>query len=142
MESLKLFLLKQTLLDTTILLISVFSLEIAFLYWWHLCFSISVSPNFIFQIFYSIFIYTLNIFYSSFYFIIFHMFCLNTDFKEIYSFKSCFWYLFVKYFYNVPLFSVKSTFCDKFIALPFLPFRLLSCYEFLSFYLEMTRHLN
>ena len=54
-------LLKETILDTTILLISIFFIEIGFLYWWNLCFSISVLPTSIFV--FSVFVYTFNFFY-------------------------------------------------------------------------------
>ena len=39
---------KETFLDTVILLISIFFMEIGSLCWWNFCFSISISPNFIF----------------------------------------------------------------------------------------------
>ena len=54
MKYLNPFLLKETLLDIAILLISIFFIEIGYLCWWNFCFLISVSPT---SIFFFIFIY-------------------------------------------------------------------------------------
>ena len=48
MKYLKPFLPKETLLDTTILSVSTFFIEIGPLCWWKCRFWISISPNFIF----------------------------------------------------------------------------------------------
>ena len=55
MKYLKLFLSKKFLLDTTILLTSILSTEIGFLYWWNFCFLNSISTHFMFVL--SVFIY-------------------------------------------------------------------------------------
>ena len=88
---------KRPLLDTTILLISVFLIEIDPICWWNFCFWILISPNFI-------------IVFTSF----------------IYAFKSFYIFLIYNFalFYNVPLFSIKSVFSNKFIA-SFLLFKLI-----------------
>ena len=62
MKFLKLFLPKETLLDTTIFLIPTFFIKIGFLCWWNFCFSISISSNFIIVFFCCFFFFLILIF--------------------------------------------------------------------------------
>ena len=71
MKYLNPFLLKETLLDIAILLISIFFIEIGYLCWWNFCFLISVSPT---SIFFFSFLYTLSKICIFLKFIIFHFF--------------------------------------------------------------------
>ena len=57
MKTLNIYLLKEILLDITILLISVFFIEIGLLCWLSSCFSDSISPNFVIIFFVFIYIF-------------------------------------------------------------------------------------
>ena len=57
MKTLNIYLLKEILLDITILLISVFFIEIGLLCWLSFCFSDSISPNFVIIFFVFIYIF-------------------------------------------------------------------------------------
>ena len=70
MKYLKPCLSKGNVLGTTIVLISIFFMEIGLLYWWNLYSSISVSSNFI--IFYP-FLHVVLTFFIIFYNAIFHL---------------------------------------------------------------------
>ena len=98
---LKYFLPKEPLLDTTIWLISILFIKIGLLCWWYLCYSISVSSNFI--IFQTIFIYTFNFSYNFLFLLFKSAFCSNFTASKVLPQKTS-WYLTLicsswKYFY-------------------------------------------